>query len=181
MSKDSIRNWSNGVNVGGVTNDELEEVEQGTGTGAKWDGSKEGWREYLGAIRTALLASSTKLRVNVLERELVQLVNKKGECYPPFLFEIDSLYIDLSMAQTSQVFELLTMTYPRYVDRPSRDAAEHLGVELLKVDERRNDKYGVAEHIISWIHTESNRICTKGAQRYSFFNILTAIVKRSSP
>ena len=69
------------------------------------------------------------------------------------------------MAQTAQVFELLTITYPRYIDRASRDAAEALGVELLKVDERRNDKYGVAEHIISWLHAESSRICSKGAQR----------------
>lgn len=70
------------------------------------------------------------------------------------------------MSQTSQIFELLTQTYPRYVDRASRDAAETLGVEILKVDERRNDKYGVAEHIISWLHVETNRICSKGAQKY---------------
>lgn len=69
------------------------------------------------------------------------------------------------MSQTADVFELLTLTYPRYVDRASRDAAETLGVNILKGDERRDNKYGIAEHIISWLNMESSRICGNGAQR----------------
>ena len=78
MSKSSIQVWSKAISSHEDDLD-LEDVEQGTGSGARWDGTKDGWKNYLNAIRSALLSSSTKLRVNVLERELIKLVNEQGE------------------------------------------------------------------------------------------------------
>lgn len=74
MSKNSIQSWS--VSVNGHEDDE--DVEQGLSSGAKWDGTKEGWKSYLEGVRHALLSSSTKLRVNVLENEVLRVVRDHG-------------------------------------------------------------------------------------------------------
>lgn len=73
---------------------------------------------------------------------------------------------DLSLSETLEVFELLTLTYVRYVDAPSREAVEAVGVELVRRDELRGtpegeqdaERMGVAEQIIGWLWTEADRM-----------------------
>lgn len=55
------------------------------------------------------------------------------------------------------IFQLLTLTYPRYGDEKSRVAVEAVGMELILQDEKRDVKLGVAEQIIGWLSTEVGR------------------------
>lgn len=72
--------------------------------------------------------------------------------------------VDLSLAQTLDVFRLLTLTYPLYHDPASRDAAEDLGMQLVLRDEERpqEERQGVAEHIVGWLGVEVGRITKRG-------------------
>ena len=72
------------------------------------------------------------------------------------------------------MFKLLTQTYPRYVDNPSRDAVEAVGMELAKRDELRGtlrgsdddeEKFGVTEQVLGWMKNEVDRIARYGASR----------------
>jgi hypothetical protein len=70
---------------------------------------------------------------------------------------------DLSLSQVLDVFELLTHTYPRYIDQASRDAVEGVGMELIRQDELLETKNGVTEQILGWMTTEVGRIARKGS------------------
>ena len=77
-----------------------------------------------------------------------------------------SCSLDLSLSQTLDIFKLLTQTYSRYVDAPSRDAVEAVGTELVRRDELRGSpegepdesKLGVTEQILGWFTNEVGRI-----------------------
>ena len=79
--------------------------------------------------------------------------------------------VDMSLSQTLDIFKLLTRTYPRYVDTPSREAVEAVGMELVKRDELRSasddeNKLGVTEQILGWLENEVGRISKRGASGY---------------
>jgi hypothetical protein len=73
------------------------------------------------------------------------------------------LSVDLSLSQVLDVFELLTHTYPRYIDQASRDAVERVGMELVRQDESSEMRNGVTEQILGWMTTEVGRIARKGS------------------
>jgi hypothetical protein len=56
------------------------------------------------------------------------------------------------------VFELLIVTYPRYVDSASREAVEAVGKELVQRDETRKERRGVTEEILGRIANEVSRV-----------------------
>jgi hypothetical protein len=56
------------------------------------------------------------------------------------------------------VFELLIVTYPRYVDSASREAVEAVGKELVQRDETREERRGVTEEILGRIANEVSRV-----------------------
>jgi hypothetical protein len=117
------------------------------------------WTEALGYAYGMLLSSKTSSRVQFLQEELVPLAQHEGACSSfRLLIYIFYALSDLSLSQTLDLFKVLTLTYPRYVDSPSRDGVEAVGVELVRRDETRGDKIGVTEQIISWIATEAARI-----------------------
>lgn len=75
------------------------------------------------------------------------------------------MILDLSLSQILDIFQLLTQTYPRYVDAKSREAVEAVGVELVRQDELRwasegegETKLGVSEQILGWLSHEVVRI-----------------------
>lgn len=82
---------------------------------------------------------------------------------PPY---VDEVSLDLSLSQTLDIFKLLTLTYSRYVDTPSREAVETVGRELVKRDELRGmpdgepdeSPLGVTEQIIGWLVHEVGHI-----------------------
>ena len=77
---------------------------------------------------------------------------------------------DLDLAQTLDLFGLLTQTISRYTDSASQDAVEAIGMELVKKDELRgmshDRKLGVTELIIGWLVNEVGRIYKPGLSRF---------------
>lgn len=79
----------------------------------------------------------------------------------------------MSLSQTMDVFGLLTLTYPRYSDSPSREAVEAVGMELVRRDELRGTpegpadepKLGVAEQVLGWLSIEVSRLAKRGSSR----------------
>ena len=77
--------------------------------------------------------------------------------------------IDLTLTQTLEVFQLLTLTYSRYVDAPSREAVEAVGIELVRRDELRGtpegeqdaERMGVTEQIVGWLAQEVDRMAKR--------------------
>ena len=67
------------------------------------------------------------------------------------------------------IFQLLTSTYPRYVDSESREAVEEVGIALVRRDELRGtpqgepseSKLGVTEQILGWMSHEVGQIAKR--------------------
>lgn len=71
------------------------------------------------------------------------------------------------MDQLGDIFSLLTLTYPRYIDVGSREATEHVLRSLvLRTDERSSQKVSRVVHdIIKWISLESSQVAKRGSSR----------------
>ncbi|KAI6043543.1 armadillo-type protein, partial [Pisolithus marmoratus] len=89
--------------------------------------------------QTILLSSSTKLRLRFIQEELQWLANEQ----------------QLSLSQTMDVFKLLTQTYPRYIDTPSREAVEAMNQEP-------DCKLGITEQIVDWLVHEVSSFAKPG-------------------
>jgi hypothetical protein len=64
------------------------------------------------------------------------------------------------------IFRLLTLTYPKYVDNSSRDAVEEVGMELVRQDELREEgKLGVTEQILGWLSNEVGGLVKRGTAK----------------
>ncbi|PCH35750.1 ARM repeat-containing protein [Wolfiporia cocos MD-104 SS10] len=108
------------------------------------------WPKAWQVARTQLLSSSTKKRVQFLREELLFVAK----------------HADLSLSQTLDVFKLMTLTYSRYVDTPSREAVAAVGEELVRRDEMRGrpegepneSPLGVTEQVIGWLSNEVGQI-----------------------
>jgi hypothetical protein len=61
------------------------------------------------------------------------------------------------------VFQLLTQTYPRYVDSASRDAVEQVGMMMIEKDETADQKMGVTEQVLGWLAHEVSLIAKHGS------------------
>ncbi|KAG8220543.1 hypothetical protein J3R82DRAFT_3261 [Butyriboletus roseoflavus] len=62
-------------------------------------------------------------------------------------------FLHLTLQQVLDVFKLITETYPRYIDTPSRDAVEQIGMRLVQKDESIRDapKLGVLDNVLGWL------------------------------
>ncbi|KAF5354845.1 hypothetical protein D9756_005584 [Leucocoprinus leucothites] len=106
----------------------------------------EDWSASVEYARGKLLIEKVKGRVAFLEEVLS--ITKSA---------------DLSLSQILDVFQLLTLTYPRYGDEKSQAAVETVGMELVLQDERREPKLGVTEQIIGWLSTEVGRYAKRNS------------------
>ena len=87
------------------------------------------------------------------------------------------------MAQSLDVFNLLTKTYPRYVDSASRDAVEQALVALLKQDALRagpqvsvdGKRRGVIDHVVAWLANEVGAMARHGSPRSIVYLLLVRI------
>ncbi|KAK7051190.1 translational activator of GCN4 [Paramarasmius palmivorus] len=148
MTKSDIHSWLSLTGAGD---------EDGDGEGHVWQRDRilEDWPRALEFARNVLLESRTSIRTRFLHDELLHLA-KHG---------------DLNLSQTLDIFKLLTLTYPRYADGPSRAAVEAVGMELVKRDELRGTekgaqderKMGVAEQILGWLSNEVSRLANRGS------------------
>jgi hypothetical protein len=105
-------------------------------------------------------------------------------CFPEFISSSGPAEvihgIEITLAQSLDVFNLLTQTYPRYVDSGSRDAVEQTLVELLKQDALRvglpasldGSQRGVFHHVVAWLANQVGAV-RRGLSR-SIFDLLLA-------
>ncbi|KXN82440.1 Translational activator gcn1 [Leucoagaricus sp. SymC.cos] len=104
------------------------------------------WSASLEYARSKLLIEKVKGRVAFLE-EVLTIVKS----------------VDLSLSQILDVFQLLTLTYPRYGDEKSQAAVQAVGMELVLQDEKRETKLGVSEGIIGWLSNEVGRYAKRNS------------------
>ncbi|KAH6909614.1 hypothetical protein BKA70DRAFT_1474643 [Coprinopsis sp. MPI-PUGE-AT-0042] len=82
-----------------------------------------------------------------------------------FLPEMRAM-LELSLSQILDIFRLLTLTYPKYVDNLSRDAVEEVGMELVRRDELREEgRMGVTEQILGWLSNEVGGLVKRGTAK----------------
>ncbi|KAH8103551.1 armadillo-type protein [Cristinia sonorae] len=98
------------------------------------------WPRAVELAQKRLLTSSTKHRNQFLREELLFVAK----------------HFDLTLAQAVDVFKLLTYTYPRYADAPSREAVELVLVEIARRDEER--KLGLLDPVLGWFANEVGKI-----------------------
>ncbi|THH11230.1 hypothetical protein EW146_g8121, partial [Bondarzewia mesenterica] len=146
-ARPDIEQWIGSAATSAAISGEMEDGEDGF----IWHRERvlEDWPTSLMYAHNKLLTSRTSTRLQFLHEELLPLARRD----------------DLDLSQTMDVFKLLTDTYPRYVDSASREAVELVGIELVRGDEERDNKFGVAEQIVGWISTEVGRICKSPSSR----------------
>lgn len=166
MGKPDIESWIASTSTSPSTVDN--ENSDGSAFGWRRELVLSDWQAAMSAARRRLLTSSTKIRIQFLKEELLYIAQHCGVyCASNRRFDLNSLlWIDLSLEETLEVYKLLTLTYSRYVDAPSREAVEAVGVELVRRDELRGTpegepeakRLGVAEQIIGWLWSETDRM-----------------------
>ncbi|KAJ3807969.1 armadillo-type protein [Lentinula aff. lateritia] len=149
MSKPDVQSW---LSSAGKFDDD------GSGSSdSSWqrDQVMKDWSCSMIAAQKILMDSKTSIRLSFLRDELSTLA-KHG---------------DLTLSQVMDIFRLLTLTYPRYSDSPSREAVEEVGMVLVKRDELRGtedgpsdeQKMGVAEQVVGWISNEVSHFAKRGS------------------
>ncbi|KIK62847.1 hypothetical protein GYMLUDRAFT_242480 [Collybiopsis luxurians FD-317 M1] len=146
MSKSDIQSW---LSSSSNFDDEDESGSSRSVGSSRWQRDKvmNDWTPSMNVAQDVLLKSRTGTRVRFLREELLGLAK----------------HADLSLSQTLDIFKLLTLTYPRYSDGPSREAVEEVGMILIRRDEEREQKLGVTEQIVGWISNEVGKFVKRGS------------------
>ncbi|KIY43656.1 translational activator GCN1 [Fistulina hepatica ATCC 64428] len=140
MSKADIQSWISSTHAGHGGDG---------GSALVWrrDRVLQEWSKSLEVACNQLMSSSTKSRVYFLQNELLPLARLE----------------DLTLSQIMDIFRLLTLTLSRYHDSQSQDAVDAVGRELVKTDEARDNKLGVADQIIRWLSHQASQISQHGS------------------
>ncbi|KZT22524.1 ARM repeat-containing protein [Neolentinus lepideus HHB14362 ss-1] len=152
MGRVDIESWA--ADAGGSDDD----IDNEASTSSPfWSAEKtiDEWPKALQYARSNLLSGSTRVRLGFIQQDLLSVIKRE----------------DLNLSQTLDVFQLLTLTYPRYDDQSSRDAVEAVGMEIVRRDELRGtpqgnpdeSKLGVTEQILGWLANEVGGIHKRGA------------------
>lgn len=168
MGKSDIESWIASTSTSSPTVDS-ENPEGSASNGWRRELVLSDWQAAMDAARRKLLTSSTKIRIRFLQEELLYIAQHCGMCRASFYsikLNLPWWPLDLSLEENLEVFKLLTLTYSRYVDAPSREAVEAVGVELVRRDELRGTsegepeakRLGIAEQIIGWLWSEADRM-----------------------
>ncbi|KAF9266994.1 ARM repeat-containing protein [Marasmius fiardii PR-910] len=149
MSKSAIESWLSSAGAGAVDSEPT--------SGYVWqrDNLLQDWEKAVDFARSVLLESRTSVRIRFLKEELFLLAKHGG----------------LNLSQLLDIFKLLTLTYPRYADAPSRLAVEVVGMEMVRTDELRGvekdekdeQKTGVTEQILGWLSNEVSQLVNRGS------------------
>lgn len=107
------------------------------------------WEAWKLHARNQVLTSSTKIRCSFLETELAPLVTRSSK----FVYRVVGFKVilvpGLTTEQRVQIFDILTSTYPRYIDFASRNAVEVCLRELINSD--LPDSTLVPTAVVSWL------------------------------
>ena len=131
------------------------------------------WERSMEYAQHVLVGGKTKLRILFLQDELLSLAKHPGRSIIHAIVFVVFTTKDLNLLQILDIFRLLTLTYPRYLDARSREEVEAIGMELIRRDETRGvsggvpgeAKFGVAEQIVGWLSNEVGRLAKRGSPR----------------
>jgi len=143
------------------------------------------WESSMEYAQHVLVGGKTKLRILFLQDELLSLAKHAGRSIIRAIVFVVFTTKDLNLSQIMDIFRLLTLTYPRYLDARSREAVEAVGMELIRRDEMRGlsegmpteTKFGVAEQIVGWLSNEVGRLAKRSSPRWGLlFNSYSSLV-----
>jgi hypothetical protein len=149
------------------------------------DGVLDKWPQALEHAQSTLVTGKTRLRINFLQHELLPLVKRGGAFFHPSEHPTHA-FADLTMSQALDMFELLTLTYPRYTDTLSRDAVQAVVMELVRRDEVRGtgteigNKFGVTDQVFGWLSTKVDHLSKHGQSTYVSLSLLRTSAHRDA-
>ena len=133
MSKSEIQSWAQHVD-----GDEHE------GPRFDWESLDEKWDEFLKYAQLQVTSGKTKARTVFLQERLLPLVARAGVWHKldAQAATADKCTQDLDLARNVDIFKLLILTYPRYIDSASRDAVVRVLKTMIQRDEERGTSSG---------------------------------------
>ncbi|KAG8904625.1 translational activator of GCN4 [Tulasnella sp. 403] len=155
MSRAEIASW-----VSSAKDFDDDDSEQPAETNSNGMTDEANWDEFVRLVRRSVLASRTKVRVGVLSEKVLAIVVRG----------------DVSSEQVLELFDVLTLTYARYVDGPSREAAIDVLEAMLKRDEYPGDgaaRKEVVNGILGWLNVEVLRVAASTSASNNIFALLT--------
>jgi hypothetical protein len=126
------------------------------------------WSYTLAYIRSQILTSSTRHRIEFLKERLIPLVSRGGrELIGDFkLVILILILLELTTNQLVDIFNLLKLTYPRYIDAPSREAVEAiLHALVLRGSQKSSQDSAMVRNIVKWLTLESTRVARQGSSK----------------
>ncbi|KIO34015.1 hypothetical protein M407DRAFT_17270, partial [Tulasnella calospora MUT 4182] len=104
---------------------------------------EENWDAFVKLATKKILSSKTKERINFLNDKVIVIANRG----------------DQSQSQIHDILGIISNTYARYVDGPSREAVIAALEALIRRDESKTEepKYGIAEYLLGWLRAEIPR------------------------
>ncbi len=159
MSTQDIQNW---ISAARSFENEFDEHDMSVSTVP----SRNVWEDFMELALVSLTSSSSKKRVSFLNQKILPLSQHRGMVFP---FKATTLNmtpsIELDIQRASDVFDLLIITYPRYIDAVSRDAVLAVLSSLVKRDavlasDSSGSVTGVLDYIIRWLDSETMRLCS---------------------
>lgn len=141
MGAPEIESW-----IASSTTSRLDEDDEDGGTeGAVFslDRARDDWSGFLQHAQRRILSSKTTERTTFLKDQVLPLTKSS----------------EISKGEALAIFRLLILTYPRYIDQPSRDSVEQVIKELVKPE------CGILDQVVEWVRSEAGGISEKGASR----------------
>ena len=128
MSKSEIQSWAQRV-----------EGDDDQGTGFDWESLDEKWGDFLKYAQLQVTSGKTKTRTVFLQERLLPLAARAGARHKADArpAAADNYTQGLDLPRTIDVFKLLILTYPRYIDSASRTAVVGVLKTMVQRDEER--------------------------------------------
>ena len=129
--------------------------------------SKSLWDDFTELALVNLTSSSPKKRVSFLNEKILS-VSQHGGMIFAFNTVILNMYslLELDSQCASNVFDLLVITYPRYIDAASRNAVLAVLSSLVRRDavlagDSSSSVTGLLDYIVRWLDSETMRLCSQ--------------------
>ena len=133
MSKSEIQSWAQQI-----------DGHDDEGTSFDWESLDEKWDDFLKYAQLQVTSGKTKIRTVFLQERLLPLAARAGmrhklDTRPA---TADNCTQELDLPRTIDIFKLLILTYPRYIDSASRDAVVGVLKAIIQRDEQRGKSSG---------------------------------------
>lgn len=134
------------------------------------------WGAFEELARKSVASSRTKVRTEFLDGPLLRALSKESKRTH---WSIQSNVAEVSAAgltpqHLSAILRLLTQTYPKYIDRASRNAVQTCLAKVLELDFRTQDGR-LAAAALKWLDHEVNQKVCSSTSYYSGSTVLNLV------